>query len=156
MIEDDVFVILLKKYSINNLKTIYETNILLSGRNINQRLIMKEENWFFQLIRIDILKVKFETFIFNHFNYFLNNTNIFEIKHEMSYWRKNVKWSKSHFLTQERKINTIWCFWVEKGFERISPKIRLFTLLACSWWPPAQPTNFLVAKILSVTCSGAL
>ena len=34
MIEDDVFVILLKKYSINILETIYETNIVFSGRNI--------------------------------------------------------------------------------------------------------------------------
>ena len=38
MIEDDVFVILLKKYLINNLKTIYETNILLSGRNIKSEI----------------------------------------------------------------------------------------------------------------------
>ena len=35
---DDVFVILLKKYLINNLKTIYETNILLSGRNIKSEI----------------------------------------------------------------------------------------------------------------------
>ena len=38
MIVDDVFVILLKKYLINNLKTIYETNILLSGRNIKSEI----------------------------------------------------------------------------------------------------------------------
>ena len=38
MIEDDVFVILLKKYSINILKTIHETNILLSGRNIKSEI----------------------------------------------------------------------------------------------------------------------
>ena len=38
MIVDDVFVILLKKYSINNLKTIHETNILLSGRNIKSEI----------------------------------------------------------------------------------------------------------------------
>ena len=38
MIEDDVFVILLKKYSINILKTIHETNILLSGRDITSEI----------------------------------------------------------------------------------------------------------------------
>ena len=38
MIEDDVFVILLKKYSINILETIYETNILFSGRNIKSEI----------------------------------------------------------------------------------------------------------------------
>ena len=38
MIVDDVFVILLKKYLINNLKTIHETNILLSGRNIKSEI----------------------------------------------------------------------------------------------------------------------
>ena len=38
MIVDDVFVILLKKYSINILETIYETNILLSGRNIKSEI----------------------------------------------------------------------------------------------------------------------
>ena len=38
MIEDDVLVILLKKYLINNLKTIHETNILLSGRNIKSEI----------------------------------------------------------------------------------------------------------------------
>ena len=38
MIEDDVLVILLKKYSINILKTIYETNILFSGRNIKSEI----------------------------------------------------------------------------------------------------------------------
>ena len=39
MILDDVFVILLKKkYLINNLKTIHETNILLSGRNIKSEI----------------------------------------------------------------------------------------------------------------------
>ena len=38
MIEDDVFVILLKKYLINNRKTIHETNILLSGRNIKSEI----------------------------------------------------------------------------------------------------------------------
>ena len=38
MIVDDVFVILLKKYSINILKTIYETNILYSGRNIKSEI----------------------------------------------------------------------------------------------------------------------
>ena len=38
MIEDDVLVILLKKYSINNLKTIHETNNLFSGRNIKSEI----------------------------------------------------------------------------------------------------------------------
>ena len=38
MIEDDVFVILMKKYLINNLKTIHETNILFSGRNIKSEI----------------------------------------------------------------------------------------------------------------------
>ena len=38
MIVDDVFVILLKKYSLNILKTIHETNILLSGRNIKSEI----------------------------------------------------------------------------------------------------------------------
>ena len=38
MIVDDVFVILLNKYLINNLKTIHETNILLSGRNIKSEI----------------------------------------------------------------------------------------------------------------------
>ena len=38
MIVDDVFVILLKKYSINIPKTIHETNILLSGRNIKSEI----------------------------------------------------------------------------------------------------------------------
>ena len=38
MIEDDVFVILLKKYLINILETIYETNILFSGRNIKSEI----------------------------------------------------------------------------------------------------------------------
>ena len=38
MIVDDVFVILLKKYLINNLKIIHETNILLSGRNIKSEI----------------------------------------------------------------------------------------------------------------------
>ena len=86
MIVDDVFVILLKKYLINNLKTIHETNILLSGRNIKPEIdTERRKNEFFQLMKRDILKVKFETFIFNHFNYFLNNKHIFEIKHEMSY-----------------------------------------------------------------------
>ena len=37
-IVDVVFVILLKKYLINNLKTIHETNILLSGRNIKSEI----------------------------------------------------------------------------------------------------------------------
>ena len=38
MIVDDVFVILMKKYLINNLKTIHETNILFSGRNIKSEI----------------------------------------------------------------------------------------------------------------------
>ena len=38
MIVDDVFVILLKKKIINILKTIHETNILLSGRNIKSEI----------------------------------------------------------------------------------------------------------------------
>ena len=38
MIEDDVFVILLKKYLINILKTIHEANILFSGRNIKSEI----------------------------------------------------------------------------------------------------------------------
>ena len=38
MILDNVFVILLKKYLINILKTIHETNILLSGRNIKSEI----------------------------------------------------------------------------------------------------------------------
>ena len=39
MIVDDVFVILLKKkYLINNLKTIHETNILFSRRNIKSEI----------------------------------------------------------------------------------------------------------------------
>ena len=38
MIVDDVIVILLKKYLINNLKTIHETNILFSGWNIKSEI----------------------------------------------------------------------------------------------------------------------
>ena len=38
MIVDDVFVILLKKYSINILKTIHETIVLFSGRNIKSEI----------------------------------------------------------------------------------------------------------------------
>ena len=38
MILDDVFVILLKKYLINNLKPIYETNIVFSGWNIKSEI----------------------------------------------------------------------------------------------------------------------
>ena len=38
MIEDDVLVILLKKYLINILKTIHETIILFSGRNLKSEI----------------------------------------------------------------------------------------------------------------------